>query len=445
MSVSLGSLLELSIPSTFVPQDVPEDEELTMASDLEPITGNNKIQRCVITCFPPDADPKWLLPNTYFTDTSMIENWCGQFEICPDTDKLHFHIYVHFVNSKKPRFNTLRDVFRSKFTSTVNIAKSKHRASNHGQACSVNYVLAPNKRAPDTEPMIWEHNKKKLAFDEKLWNERTTKSKSKEDKNQEIVDYIESKPKHWDWNSILHETYESKVLLAACSWGSKYHAGRHAEAPRREIANVIILYGAGGTGKSTLARSWDTRADECLEERYYLRNYDDGHFWGSGKTSYRSQRIIHLEEFCGQESATKFKQICDIGAPGPNVNVKNSSAQLNHESIIITSNTHPAGWYHHMCDKDPKQWNPLARRFTQVWFFPEYRPDGELNIPCKADGIEPYYIDQTADFQEHVRDWQAILGHAAEHWPLKEPDDYDANTSTVYAPGFNDPKRRRLN
>ena len=289
-------------------------------------------------------------------------------------------------------------MFTEHFDSTVNITKPKHRASKKSQACSANYVLAPGKRAPETEPFIWEYNKDKLSFDEKLWGERTQTSKpSKEDKDKLIIDYIESKPKHWDWNSIVHENTESKYLLGSCSWGSKFHAGRHAEVPRRSIDNVIILYGAGGTGKSTLARNWDTREGEDLEERYFLRNYDDGHFWGSGKTSYKSQRIIHLEEFCGQESATKFKQICDIGAGGPPVNVKNSSAILNHDSIIITSNTHPAGWYRNMLDKDPKQWMPLSRRFTQVWFFPELRPDGTPNVPTLHEA--PYYIDQTEEFK----------------------------------------------
>jgi len=279
MSESIPSLVDFSVslPSSLLSGVL--DDEITLDSELEKVTGNNKLQRAVITCFPPDLDTKWLLPNTYFHDTSIIKNWCGQFEMTPETNRIHFHIYVEFDHAKKPRFNTLKRAFTEHFDSTVNITKPKHRASKKSQSCSANYVLAPDKRAPETKPYIWEHNKDKLSFDEKLWGERTQTSKpSKEDKDKLIIDYIESKPKHWDWNSIVHENTESKYLLGSCSWGSKFHAGRHAEVPRRTIANVIILYGAGGTGKSTLARNWDVREGEDLEERYFLRNYDDGHF-----------------------------------------------------------------------------------------------------------------------------------------------------------------------
>ena len=412
------------------------DDTLSLASDLEPCKGNNKIQRAVITCFPPDKDPKWLLPNTYFTDTSIIQNWCGQFEICPDTHRLHFHIYVVFKHETKPRFNSLRTIFSTPFDKGCDISKSKHRFSLKSQACSVNYVLAPDKRAPDSEPFIWEHNKDKFSFNESLWKERTKPADrpSKEDHDKAIIDYIETKPRHWTWEQIVHETYESKLLLASCSWGAKFHAGRHAEVPRREITNVILLYGAGGTGKTTLARDWDTRDDEDEQERYYRRNYDDGKFWGGGRAAYKSQRIIHLEEFCGQESASKFKELCDIGKYGPPVNIKNGGIELNHDTIVVTSNHHPAAWYRNLCTKDVKQWVPLARRFTQVFFFPEHRADGSLNSP--DEDHPPYMVDQTEDFKGFVHSYDDALAHAGEFWAI--PD------SSANADGFNLPEPNKV-
>jgi len=437
---SLLDALDISLPSTMVVDDV---DTVSLLSDLEPVAGNNKLQRAIVTCFPPVCEPKWLLPNTYFPDTSIIQNWCGQFEIATSTEALHFHVYVEFVHKRKPRFNQLRSAFADALGKGCNIVKPKHRMSKKSQACSVNYVLAPDKRAPETESFIWEHNKDKLSFDEALWRERTEKSKSsKEDIKDKQVHYIESKPKHWTWEQIVHESIESKLLLANCSWGSKYHAGRHAEAPRRLIDNVVILYGAGGTGKTTLAQKWDTCNDEDYAERYYKRNYDDGKFWGGGRTGYRAQRIIHLEEFCGQESCSKFKEICDIGKHGPSVNIKNGGVELNHQTVVITSNHHPAGWYRNLCSKDPKQWPPIARRFTSVWFFPEKRPDGTLNIP-DSDHL-PYYEDQTDQFASFIGDYTAACQHATEHWGIQECDTYDAETSTVYQPGFNPLKRLRI-
>lgn len=393
-------------------------------SEFEDASGRNKITRCIITCFPEDSHPKWLLPITYFDDTTILEHWCGQFEICPKTENLHFHIYLKLKNGSRMRFTTLRELF-NKFHKRVNITKPRQRYSKKSEQYCVNYVLAPDKRAPETQPYSWAHNKNKIEFNIESYENRESKEKQKVVLDQ--IAHIESKPKWWHWDQILHESIESKQLLATCSWGPKYHAGRHAEAPRRKIQDVIVLYGAGGTGKTTLASKWDTRVDEDFHERYYKRNSDDGKFWGGGKTAYRGQRIVHLEEFCGQEACSNFKEICDIGKFGPSVNIKNSGIDLNHDTVIITSNHHPAAWYRHLCSKEPKQWHPIARRFTQVWFFPDKRPDGSDNIPSESE--PPYYIDQTDEFALFNRSYENAVSHASEHWPLPIPS--DENTDGV--------------
>jgi len=170
---------------------------------------------------------------------------------------------------------------------------------------------------------------------------------------------------------------------------------------------------------------YDTKQDEDFHERYFKRNADDGKFWGGGRTAYRGQRIIHLEEFCGQETAANLKQICDIGKNGPSVNIKNSGTELNHDTVIITSNHHPAGWYRNLFKDDPKQWAPIVRRFTQVWFFPEKREDGSPNVPDAEN--HPYYIDQTEEFLSHaMRDYEFAHEHAETWWPLPERTEPDA-------------------
>ncbi|GFH61856.1 replication associated protein [Chaetoceros tenuissimus] len=159
------------------------------------------------------------------------------------------------------------------------------------------------------------------------------------------VDWINSKPTDWTWAQILHENNESKYLLAACSWGRKYHKSRSASAPRRTIQNVILIYGAPSTGKTTAAIDWDRQDNESEGARYFRRNMDFGKFWGGGTAAYLGQRIIHYEEFNGKEEFHKFKEICDIGQVGPRVKIKGSSIELNHETVIVTSHVHPAGWY----------------------------------------------------------------------------------------------------
>jgi hypothetical protein len=100
------------------------------------------------------------------------------------------------------------------------------------------------------------------------------------------------------------------------------------------------------------------------------------------------------------------------------VNIKNGGTELNHETVIITSNHHPAAWYRKLFADDPKQWNPVARRLSQVFFFPTKREDGQDNIPDENHG--PYYIDQTDTFldKEFQRNYDLALAHAEQFWPI---------------------------
>ncbi|UNI72634.1 MAG: replication associated protein [Avonheates virus SG_479] len=395
--------------------DAQSNSESLISEQFTDVSGNNMVSRALLTMFPPDQHQMWLQPETYF-EPHRLNIWCGQFESCPTTDKLHVHIYCEFKRNARLRFASIRAIIEQKTGCNGNIQVPR-RISKKQRQSAINYVLKPDGRLDDTEAFVWTHNKFPVAYDPSL--RKKTNSK-KTNLVEEQVNYIESKPKHWTWESIVHETKESKLLLASCSWGAKFHSGRYASTPRRTIKNVIVLYGAGGTGKTTIAANHDIQENEVMTERYYKRNSDDGKFWGGGRTAYKGQRIIHLEEFCGQETAANFKEICDINKNGPSVNIKNGGTELNHETVIITSNHHPAGWYRKLFKQDPKQWPPICRRFTQVWFFPEHRPNGDLNIPDNDN--PPYYEDQTDFFTDKnsIMNYDAVLNHAESSWPLPQ-------------------------
>jgi len=199
---------------------------------------------------------------------------------------------------------------------------------------------------------------------------------------------------------------------------------------------VIILYGAGGTGKTTLAHNWDIQDSEDFQERYYRRNPDDGNFWGGGRTAYKGQRLIHMEEFCGNEMFAKIKEVCDLGKPGPSVNIKGSGTELNHETILFTSNHHPAAWYRTLWNKESKQFHPFWRRVTSVLFFPSHRLDGTLNIPDSENPV--YYVDQTQEWKEFKGDYTSCVNHAMEHWALPELDS-NVVGDTAFSTTFNAP------
>lgn len=409
--------------------------------DEEP-KNNSKISRCIITFFNANPNIQHLEPEFYFEqDTRQtVRNWCGQFEVCPTTNEKHAHIYAEFNRDSRgdfrPRFTRLRQLFASRHDGRqINIRVPK-RVSNKQRQCGVNYCLKPDTRMANPEIQhIWKHNANQLRFDQAMYDAKDSSSKSaKVDKTKTRVEWIDSKPADWTWNQIVHECDESKFLLADCSWGKKYHEGRSAKQGRRLIQNVILMYGAGGTGKTTAAVNWDMQEGESKKARYYKRNTDDGHFWGGGNTAYRGQRIIHFEEFNGGEAFHKFKEIIDIGQEGPQVAIKGSGIELNHETVVVTSNIHPAGWYNSYLKRDPKQFQQFWRRVTEVRFYPATRPDGSMNIPDESN--PPYYIDQTSEWKDMQGDYQACLDHAAEYWAL--PDDEGRG---AFARSFNPPSR----
>lgn len=398
--------------------DILADEDSIASDTSEQLLNDYKncsdptfrVSRALLTFFPNDTSPSWLEPKSYFSDCDRcIANWCGQFEICPDTDSLHAHVYLEFHNSTRKRFDQIRAAWRLHGLE-VSLVVPKHSSAKQRQG-AVNYCTSPAKIAHNTKPYFWPNNRNELKF---VANKHSNKKK---DDVEKCRLWIESKPRIWTWDQIVHECEESKALLATCSWGPKYHAGRHAEDPRRAIQNVVILYGAGGTGKTTMCMQWGCKDDEAIAERYYRRNPDDGSFWGGGRTAYKGQRIIHFEEFVGQEPFSRLKECCDIGKPGPAVNIKGSGTELNHDTVLITSNVHPAGFYHNVWTEDPKQFHPFWRRVTKVLFFPPFRPDGNPNVPTELD--PPYYVDQTNDWKDMQGSYDDCCDHAREYWPLK--------------------------
>ncbi len=439
----MNTQASVSTSSSFLNDiDLGSVSDISVASDVQ--DHRSIVRACIVTIFPPDQTPKWLLPETYFTDTSVIANWCGQFERGSEADSLHCHIWLEFIHKSPHKFKRLCEIFETKVGKHPNIKKPKHRLSKKSRACAVNYVLKPDTRASgDNVSFIWPHNRDALAFDQALYDAKPAASKKKEDVIELQRLHIESKPRWWSWDQILHESEESKTLLCTCSWGKKYHEGRHAQTARRTINNVIIMYGAGGTGKTTFAQAWDIQPNEDKNERYYRRNPDDGVFWGGGRTAYKGQRLIHLEEFCGQEQLSKIKELCDLGKEGPPVNIKQGGAILNHDTILFTSNHHPAAWYRNAWEKDPKQFHPFWRRVTQIWFFPSHRPDGETNVPSPEH--PPHFVDQTEVWKSLGGDYTACQAMAEEFWPLKDlPDTGNSISANFYDPEAHRDKRQRF-
>nr|BAP99817.1 predicted replication-associated protein [Chaetoceros tenuissimus DNA virus type-II] len=411
---------EASIDCSVSIDTQPSLDLLDSVSYREP-PNNTKIGRAIFTYFPPTSESKYLEPEFILgrAHVHRLSNWFSQYELCPTTDRKHIHAYVEFKRTARPKFSLLNALFESHGLGwNVRTARKSSPSQRQG---AVNYVHKFETRLDGAEPFTWSENEdKELKFDPSFARySKKDKRKARDDAIEEQRQYIESKPRIWTWDQIVHESEESKKLLVTCSWGKKYHEGRHAEDKRRDVTDVIIYYGAGGTGKTTMCMEHDSTSSlEPRVERYYRRNPDDGNFWGGGRTAYKGQRVIHFEEFGGQEPFSRLKEVCDIGKPGPSVNIKGAGVDLNHHTVIFSSNIHPAGWYRHLWKDDPKQFHPFWRRVTRVKFFPSHRPDGTLNIP--DEDTPPYIIDQTDEWKEFAGDYSKCMDHADVHWPVRE-------------------------
>ena len=398
-----------------------------------------KIHRALVTIFHQAPSPGMVDPATYFGQEweTIIQVWVAQWEKAPTTNQVHAHIYMEFIHGKGQNFDTLRrkiEAFSPR--SDIKVPRKSCKAQRQG---AVNYCAKEYTRIEDCT-YRWMYAKYPIvvAYDE-AFAKKASEKKVPEKVKQ--FNHITSKPWWWTWDMLLQESPEAGLLLCACSWGAKYQRSRASGRPRRTIENVVVLYGVGGSGKTTMARNWgsdkDTE-DAPAHLRYWKRNYDDGVFWGGGATAYTGQSVIHLDEFQGQEKLADFKEICDVGNVGKSVNIKNGGTDLNHDTVVITSNIHPAMWYRNAIKKDEHHWVPFHRRITKVVFFPEFRADGVTKNRAgekDADGviIPPYVVDQT-DVWRSFDTYEAAVDHAEEFWDRGQGDDKDQFSAGFFQP-----------
>jgi len=428
---SMAEIDDLTVTTEAVPK--PLDDTSDLFTD-QPTDKKKLIRSGLLTIHPPSSHPQWLQPETYFPNADdIMEMWCAKFERGTQEGTLHLHAYFRLKHTHRMRFERLFSLITKHDGITGFNFLPQRAVSKKSTQCAVNYVLKPDTAVG--EPFIWNAS---CQFDQKLWDERKKKLPEKE----AVINHIMSKPWNWAWDALLHESDESRLLLAPCGWAKKLHESRATAQPRRKIKDVVILYGAAGTGKTTLAVEWDQQQGEEKDARYYRRNCDDGHFWGGGNTAYKGQRIIHFDEFTGQEKFNNLKEWTSLNQEGPPINVKGKGATLNHETVLFTSNTHPAGWYKNLWGKDPKQFDAFQRRVTRVLFFPELRPDGSINDPTNGwtddVGCPYYYVDQTPEWVTFSRNLDLAIEHAMTHWPIPDSGPFVDG----FEPPADDPRKR---
>ena len=406
-----------SLPSTIsfatdVVSNISESDQYSAT------TSKYWVSRGLVTVFHDEPTRHAIDPASYFGVDwkARVQLWNAQWEKAPTTGIVHAHIYFELRRTGRMRTEQFLETINK--VSPRNNVKFAKRCSKNQRQGAVNYTFKKESRIEDAITFRWSDANIKLAYDDKYAYEH---KENKKDEKTKIIEHIMSRPYWWSWDLVLHEDDKSRKLLASSSWAKRFHEARKTkEANRRTIKNVIVLYGVGGSGKTTYALNYNPDGIEAAQ-RYYRRNYEDGSFWGGGATSYKNQSVVHLDEYNGQEKYSDFKEICDVGHHGKPVNVKNGGVNLNHDTVIITTNHHPVYWYHKVMSADENMWEPLYRRITQLLFFPASKPDGTKNSPTSDDDI--YYVDQTQEWKSVCSTFDDAKEHAQKYWPRQEEEE----------------------
>ena len=105
-------------------------------------------------------------------------------------------------------------------------------------------------------------------------------------------------------------------------------------APRKWQTLCIVLYGPGGTGKSSLAKAIATKSGYDI----YTKDCSSVYWQG-----YQGEEAVIFHEFKGAMQISDFKEMLD-DHPWE-VNIKYSSCQFRARLVVICSNYNPNTWY----------------------------------------------------------------------------------------------------
>lgn len=132
----------------------------------------------------------------------------------------------------------------------------------------------------------------------------------------------------------------------------------YSTAKPRDDINVILLYGAAGTGKSHYAR------ELAGPEPYYFDGNGNG-FW----LNYKGESDCILDDFGGHVlRPLDFQRLCDKYPY--TLNLKGSQVACAITSVFLCSNFTPWDWWN---EKTKYDRNAIDRRIHEVYYFTRHR------------------------------------------------------------------------
>lgn len=242
----------------------------------------------------------WL--EEYEYDNTTISYLISHRELCPDTQRLHHHIYVEF---KKPM--SLRAVKRVFNDQTLHV---EPRNGNQQQA--IDYVIKDTNEYPVIEFGV-------------------RKQQGKRNDILKAIDMIKQDQSNYDLIEAHPDIYV------------KYHKGldkvrqvydEYNSRTFRDV-NVLVLYGTAGTNKTRYA--YDTYGANNV---YKLNTSDKGHVWFDG---YSGQSVLLIDDYYGWIKYGDFLTVID--GYQYRADVKGGHTYARWRNVVITSNVAPETWY----------------------------------------------------------------------------------------------------
>lgn len=267
-----------------------------------------------------NAEFTWFLPEEWKTveeltelyefllDDDRITYFVYQREKCPTTGRLHMQGYMEF--STTMTLKACKDIHPTAHWTPVSDLARTRRAE-----------YCKKERTRDVDRML-----NGVEVPAGPWSWGKPKAQGSRSDIAEIAEMVQS------GLSIQQIASELPAAYIRYHRGIKeLRAALIGEAPARRPLELIIIWGAASTGKSTLARE--------IDNNLYTVASRDGR-WFDG---YNGHRTILIEDFRCEWSLGHLTTCCDVFPLS--VPTKGGFVNARWERVIITSNTHPKKWY----------------------------------------------------------------------------------------------------
>lgn len=237
------------------------------------------------------------------------------YEICPTTQRKHAQGYVHWENPRS--LQKFKDCISKKLHLTLPVQGSADQ--NRAYCLKLPPHGPPNERFFESGecPRQGERSDWKAALSQVM-------------RGTDIIDVIQDQPHLLPCVRQLERVQTLRLK------------------PRHREVEVVVLYGAPGTGKT----------------RYVYDNFKDiyskprGDWWDG----YIGQEVILLDDFYGYISYSELLRVLDRYPY--QAAVKGSFVQAQWTKVFITSNKPPSEWY-----STPLDQKALERRIKKIVFY----------------------------------------------------------------------------